>query len=97
MLLRAAADLDLDLRASWFVGDILDDIEAGNRAGCSTILVDLGTEQQPGRPVRRPTFVARTTLHALRIIRAVEQHGSSIELSYRPPSWPLVPTIGVEA
>jgi hypothetical protein len=33
----------------------------------------------------------------LRIIRAVEQHGSSIELSYRPPSWPLVPAIGVEA
>ncbi len=96
MLLQAAADLDLDLCASWFVGDILDDIEAGNRAGCSTILVDLGTEQHPGRPVRRPTFVARTTLHALRIIHAVEQHGSSIELSYRPPSWPLVPTIGVE-
>src|SRR5437868_1537519 len=97
MLLQAAADLEIDLQNSWFVGDILDDIEAGNRAGCRTILVDLGTEQQPGRPVRRPTFVARTTLHALRIIRAVEQHGSSIELSYRPPSWPLVPTIGVEA
>lgn len=97
MLLRAAADLDLDLRASWFVGDILDDIEAGNRAGCSTILVDLGTEQQPGCQVRRPTFVARTTLHALRIIRAVELHSSSIELSYRPPGWVLLPAIGVEA
>jgi len=29
---------------SWMVGDILDDIEAGNRAGCRTILVDRGNE-----------------------------------------------------
>src|SRR5690348_8254845 len=40
MLLRAAAELHLDLANSWFVGDILDDVEAGNRAGCRTILVD---------------------------------------------------------
>ncbi|MHB8596833.1 MAG: D-glycero-alpha-D-manno-heptose-1,7-bisphosphate 7-phosphatase [Ktedonobacteraceae bacterium] len=31
MLLQAAAELDLE--HSWFVGDILDDVEAGNRAG----------------------------------------------------------------
>ena len=91
MLLQAASDLDLDLNASWFVGDILDDIEAGTRAGCTTILVDLGTEQLPANQLRHPTFVARNTLHALRIIRAIEQHSASIELSYRPPTWPPVP------
>ena len=47
MLLRAANDLNLDLTRSWFVGDILDDVEAGNRAGCRTVLVDLGTEPPP--------------------------------------------------
>jgi D-glycero-D-manno-heptose 1,7-bisphosphate phosphatase len=64
MLLRAAADLDLDLQRSWFIGDILDDIEAGNRAGCRTILVDLGTEQIPEQPLRCPDFVAHNTLHS---------------------------------
>ena len=77
MLLRAAADLDLDLHASWFVGDILDDVEAGNRAGCRTILVDLGTEKLPIEdrsiaPLRCPTFIAPDTLNALRMIKASE-------------------------
>ena len=39
LLLRAAADLDLDLGASWLVGDGLNDIQAGNAAGCRTVLV----------------------------------------------------------
>lgn len=87
MLLEAAADLDLDLEHSWFVGDILDDVEAGNRAGCRTILVDLGTEQAPAYPLRCPTFVARTTLHALQIVRTVEQLAVSLDLAYRPARW----------
>jgi len=32
-LLRAAADLDLDLRQSWMVGDKTIDVEAAKRAG----------------------------------------------------------------
>jgi len=44
LLSRAARELDLDLDASWLVGDILDDIEAGRRAGCRTVLVDNGNE-----------------------------------------------------
>ena len=87
MLLRAAADLDLDLRHSWFVGDILDDVEAGNRAGCRTVLVDLGTEPQPDRPLRTPHFVARDTRHALRIIKAVECLSHTTDLAYRPLTW----------
>jgi len=39
LLLRATADLDLDLGASWLVGDGLNDIQAGNAAGCRTVLV----------------------------------------------------------
>src|SRR5438874_4893062 len=34
MLLQAARDLQLDLDRSWLVGDILDDVAAGRRAGC---------------------------------------------------------------
>jgi D,D-heptose 1,7-bisphosphate phosphatase len=44
MLLRAAAEHDIDLRASWMIGDILDDVEAGCRAGCRTLLIDNGNE-----------------------------------------------------
>lgn len=88
MLLRAAADLGLDLARSWFVGDILDDVEAGNRAGCRTVLVDLGTESSPQQGIRRPTYVARDTLHALRIVAAHEGSGPSEDLAYRPPAWP---------
>lgn len=65
---RAAADLGLDTARSWFVGDILDDMEAGKRAGCRTILVDLGTESLPATGLRQPDFVARDTCQALAII-----------------------------
>ena len=39
MLLRAAADLGLDLSRSWTIGDKSRDIEAGRRAGCRGIPV----------------------------------------------------------
>ena len=87
MLLQAGADLDLDLARSWFVGDILDDVEAGNRAGCRTILVDLGTESAPRERPRVPDFVARDTRHALQIVVAQERLGEPAELTYRPPCW----------
>jgi D-glycero-D-manno-heptose 1,7-bisphosphate phosphatase len=87
LLLRAARDLGLDLGRSWFVGDILDDCEAGNRAGCRTILVDLGTEGPPQAAIRHPAFVARDTVHALRLIQAVEELVPEVERDYRPPGW----------
>lgn len=87
MLLRAAHDLDIDLPASWFLGDILDDIEAGNRAGCRTVLVDLGTERLPTNWLRCPDFVARDTKHALRIVRRCEHLLEDAELDYRLSSW----------
>jgi D-glycero-D-manno-heptose 1,7-bisphosphate phosphatase len=89
MLLQAANNLDLDLPSSWFVGDILDDIEAGKRAGCRTILVDLGTERLPEQFIRLPDFIARDTLHALQIISACEQLGPVTDLTYHPQSWQL--------
>ena len=59
MLLKAAAEHQIDLHASWMIGDILHDVEAGNRAGCRTLLIDNGneTEWRLG-PGRIPTCVA---------------------------------------
>ena len=46
MLLRAAEQWHIDLSRSWMIGDILNDVEAGNRAGCRTILLDVGNETE---------------------------------------------------
>jgi histidinol-phosphate phosphatase family protein len=40
MLLRAAADLHLDLATSWMVGDLISDVWAGLNAGCRSILLE---------------------------------------------------------
>lgn len=59
LLLKAAEEHDIDLVNSWMVGDILHDVEAGNRAGCRTLLIDNGneTEWRLG-PRRIPTRMA---------------------------------------
>jgi len=46
MILRAAEEHAVDLRQSWMIGDILHDVEAGNRAGCHTIHFDNGNETE---------------------------------------------------
>jgi D-glycero-D-manno-heptose 1,7-bisphosphate phosphatase len=46
LILQAASDHGVDLTRSWFVGDILHDVEAGRRAGCRTILIDNGNETE---------------------------------------------------
>jgi D-sedoheptulose 7-phosphate isomerase len=51
MLLEAARKHDIDLKASFMVGDRWRDIEAGYNAGCRTILIDYGySEKAPDRP-----------------------------------------------
>ncbi|MDP9355104.1 MAG: HAD family hydrolase [Chloroflexota bacterium] len=87
MLRRAAGDLGLDLERSWFLGDILDDVEAGHRAGCRSVLVDLGTEGVPTSSERTPDYVGRDTVQALRIVREVEGLAEGGELDYRPAGW----------
>ena len=57
MLLSAARDLDIDLAASWMIGDSDSDIEAGLAVGTRTILV--GKESSPKRRhPERASFVA---------------------------------------
>ncbi|MFW5878876.1 MAG: HAD-IIIA family hydrolase, partial [Myxococcota bacterium] len=69
MLFDAAEELHLDLERSWLVGDILNDVEAGSRAGCRTVLVDCGNETEwiPG-PGRRPDYIASDILEAAQFI-----------------------------
>lgn len=46
LFFRAAAEHRIDLSHSWLVGDILDDVEAGHRAGCRSILLFNGHETE---------------------------------------------------
>ncbi len=69
LLRRAAHDLGLDLQASWMVGDILNDVEAGRRAGCRVVLVDNGGETEWVRsPIRDPDFIVSNLKQAAAII-----------------------------
>ena len=69
-LLYAAAHIhDIDLAQSWLIGDILNDVEAGARAGCRTILLDNGNETEWRRgPYREPTYRARDLAEAAQLI-----------------------------
>jgi len=69
MLLAAADDLWLDLERSFMVGDRWSDIAAGRSAGCATVYIDNGyQEQEPnapdhavGNPVEAVDWILRTT------------------------------------
>lgn len=69
MLLRAAREHRLDLARSWFIGDILHDVEAGNRAGCRTVLLDNGNETEwLAGEFRVPTARAADLYEAAQIV-----------------------------
>jgi D-glycero-D-manno-heptose 1,7-bisphosphate phosphatase len=65
MLLDARDQFDLDLSASWMVGDQETDIECGRRAGCRTVLVEnpLSAKRRPGKET--PTLRAKDLADAV--------------------------------
>jgi D-glycero-D-manno-heptose 1,7-bisphosphate phosphatase len=65
MLLAAAEELDLDLSASYMVGDRWRDVEAGRRAGCRTVFIDYHYDEP--RP-ETPDYVVGSLLEAAQII-----------------------------
>ncbi len=70
MLLAAAEDMDIDLSQSWVIGNSSRDIEAGQRAGCRTILLESITHDkklQPGQP--QPDYCAVNIKEAVNIIK----------------------------
>jgi D-glycero-D-manno-heptose 1,7-bisphosphate phosphatase len=78
MLLKAAEEMDLDLDQSWCVGNSSSDIEAGLRAGCKTILIDLPSRKQQLKPgEHRPDYKAINIKEVVNIIK--KYHRSPIE------------------
>jgi D-glycero-D-manno-heptose 1,7-bisphosphate phosphatase len=71
MLIDAARNWNIDLEASYVVGDRATDIEAGERAGCTTIFVDRGYSAE-FRPTTQSATVPELS-EAVRWIAAREQ------------------------
>lgn len=67
LLQEAAKDTDLSVAESFMVGDRWRDIEAGQRAGCTTIFIDWGYDE---RPPDRPDAVVRSLPEAAEWILA---------------------------
>jgi len=68
LLKKAAADLGLNLKESYVVGDSTQDIQTGKNAGCKTILVKTGYGGKDGRFKAKPDYVAEDLLDAAKKI-----------------------------
>lgn len=51
LLLKAAADHNIDLRKSYMVGDRISDVLAGSSAGCQTIFIDRRYAESAGKNI----------------------------------------------
>jgi hypothetical protein len=90
LLRQAARAHRIDLQRSWMIGDILDDIEAGRRAGCRPVLLDVGSETVwRMSPLRTPHHRAPNLLEAARAIIAADddsaQHAAGAEPEAQQP------------
>jgi histidinol-phosphate phosphatase family protein len=75
LLRRAALDWQIDLQRSWLVGAILDDVEAGNRAGCRSVLLHNGSETEWRLGAHRePDDHARSLRQAAQVILTAAGH-----------------------
>lgn len=87
MLRMAARDLKLALPGSYMVGDGLNDIEAGSRAGCRTIFIGRW-KCEHGEFIRpkslRPTFTAKSLWEAAQLIRKEVRATSRSAIESRP-------------
>lgn len=103
MLLKAAAEMEIDLADSWMVGDSARDVEAGQRASCRTIRVrtlraDTHKQGEQEDEGVQADFTVRNLVDAARIIlRGTEQadmeHADEIPLfepkSHMPSELPV--------
>ncbi|NPV52075.1 MAG: D-glycero-beta-D-manno-heptose 1,7-bisphosphate 7-phosphatase [Firmicutes bacterium] len=90
MLIRASTECDIDLSASYLVGDKLIDIEAGRNAGCRSILVltGYGKEEMARLDASkevRPDYIAQSLLQAAKWILRQEEEARNPH-SFKTPS-----------
>lgn len=65
LLLKAQQEFNIDFKRSYFIGDRMRDILAGNRAGCKTILVKTGKEESDNLPRGKPDLITKDLPEAI--------------------------------
>lgn len=73
LLTRAAADFDIDLAASYMIGDRWRDVDAGAAAGCRTVWIDAGYQERG--PRQAPDARVASLPEAVRWIESLEDSG----------------------
>lgn len=69
MLLKAKERFNIDLSASWFVGDHYRDIQTGMNAGCQTVHLTCGDPNYVGRFTEaKPDYVCKDLMEAVSLI-----------------------------
>lgn len=78
MITRAAAELNLDLAASWLIGDTTTDIQTAKNAGLRSVLVRTGyggkDGRQPARAEAECEDVLAAVKHVLAAMKESERH-----------------------
>ena len=74
MIDAAAADLNIDIGASWYIGDMTTDIELAKRCGMRSVLVETGFGGRDKKYDAQPTHIAPSIHEAVAFIL---QHGAS--------------------
>lgn len=92
MILRAARDHAINPHVSWMIGDILHDVEAGNRAGCRTIHFNNGNETEWVKgDYRQPGYTVEDLTEAAEIISRLASYANPVNTDR--PVRRLYPTV----
>jgi D,D-heptose 1,7-bisphosphate phosphatase len=70
MIQKAVADLNIDLKQSWLIGDTTTDLQTAKNAGLKSILVRTGAGGRDGKFAAPPDFTADNLLDAVRLLLA---------------------------
>lgn len=90
LIASALKELKANSRNCWMVGDILDDIEAGRRAGCRTVLLDNGGETEWNvTQQRQPDYIVNDLAEAAEIISAHDKRFSSVRSRAEDDGWAI--------
>jgi phosphoglycolate phosphatase-like HAD superfamily hydrolase len=68
MIQSAVADLNIDLKQSWLIGDTTTDMQTAKNAGVKSILVRTGCAGKDARHDARPDFTFDTLNDAVNFI-----------------------------
>ena len=85
MIYKAKHDFDIDLAASWFVGDKASDIQAGLAAGVKSILVLTGYGKEERALLGHGVICVENVLEASNLIISKMSGDNIIDMAKTPP------------